>query len=47
MGMLTAAVAHEVNQPLSAILINASTRPLMLGDDPPRRLAARALPTPG
>ena len=34
-GALTASIAHEVNQPLSGIITNASTSLLMLADDPP------------
>ena len=34
-GELAASIAHEVNQPLSAILTNASTGARMLGGDPP------------
>ena len=35
MGELTAAIAHEVNQPLSGIITNASTSLRMLAGDPP------------
>ena len=35
MGELTAAIAHEINQPLSGIITNASTSPRMLAGDPP------------
>lgn len=35
LGTLTAAIAHEVNQPLAGILTNASTCLRMLGADPP------------
>ena len=35
LGALTASIAHEVNQPLSGIITNASTSLLMLADDPP------------
>ena len=35
MGELTASIAHEVNQPLSGIITNASTCLRMLGTDPP------------
>jgi C4-dicarboxylate-specific signal transduction histidine kinase len=35
LGALTASIAHEVNQPLSGILTNASTSLLMLADNPP------------
>lgn len=35
LGALTASIAHEVNQPLSGIVTNASTCLRMLGADPP------------
>ena len=35
LGTLTASIAHEVNQPLSGIVTNASTSLLMLAADPP------------
>lgn len=35
LGALTASIAHEVNQPLSGIITNASTSLLMLADVPP------------
>ena len=35
LGALTASIAHEVNQPLSGIITNASTCLLMLAADPP------------
>jgi PAS domain-containing protein len=35
LGALTASIAHEVNQPLSGIITNASTSLLMLDDHPP------------
>ncbi len=35
MGQLTASIAHEINQPLSGIMTNASTCLRMLGTDPP------------
>ncbi|MGA3047059.1 MAG: PAS domain-containing protein [Terracidiphilus sp.] len=35
MGQLTASIAHEVNQPLSGIIMNASTCLRMLKSDPP------------
>jgi PAS domain S-box-containing protein len=35
LGMLTASIAHEVNQPLAGIITNASTCLRMLGADPP------------
>jgi PAS domain S-box-containing protein len=41
LGALTAAIAHEVNQPLSGIITNASTSLLMLADDPPDIEGAR------
>ena len=34
-GALTASIAHEINQPLSGIITNASTSLLMLAEDPP------------
>jgi PAS domain S-box-containing protein len=34
LGALTASIAHEVNQPLSGIITNASTSLLMLADNP-------------
>lgn len=34
-GALTASIAHEINQPLSGIITNASTSLLMLAGDPP------------
>jgi PAS domain S-box-containing protein len=40
-GALTASIAHEVNQPLSGIITNASTSLLMLADDPPDVEGAR------
>jgi PAS domain S-box-containing protein len=48
LGMLTASIAHEINQPLSGIVTNASTCLLMLDSDPPnvdvaRETAQRAL----
>jgi signal transduction histidine kinase len=39
--MLTASIAHEVNQPLSGIVTNASTCVRMLGADPPNVEGAR------
>ena len=47
-GQLTASIAHEVNQPLSGIITNASTCLRMLKNDPPnidgaREVAQRAL----
>ena len=41
MSELTASVAHEVNQPLSGIITNASTCLRMLGADPPNVDGAR------
>ena len=38
---LTASIAHEVNQPLSGIMINASTCLSMLASDPPNLDGAR------
>jgi PAS domain S-box-containing protein len=35
LGVLTASIAHELNQPLSGIITNASTCLRMLGADPP------------
>ncbi len=40
-GELTASIAHEINQPLSGILTNASTCLLMLADDQPDLEGAR------
>ena len=40
MGQLTASIAHEVNQPLSAIILNASTCLRLLAADPPNVDAA-------
>jgi signal transduction histidine kinase len=40
-GVLTASIAHEVNQPLSGIITNASTCLRMLGADPPNLEGAR------
>ena len=37
LGVLTASIAHEVNQPLSGIITNASTCLRMLAADPPKR----------
>ncbi len=42
LGALTASIAHEVNQPLSGIITNASTCLRMLADDPPNLEGARA-----
>ena len=39
--MLTASIAHEVNQPLSGIVTNASTCLRMLAADPPNVEGAR------
>lgn len=41
LGVLTAAIAHEVNQPLSGIITNASTCLRMLDADPPNLDGAR------
>jgi len=41
LGMLTASIAHEVNQPLSGIITNASTCMRMLAADPPNVDGAR------
>jgi len=41
LGALTASIAHEVNQPLSGIITNASTCLRMLADDPPNLVGAR------
>jgi len=41
LGALTASIAHEVNQPLSGIITNASTCLRMLDADPPNVDAAR------
>ena len=41
MGELTASIAHEVNQPLSGIITNASTCMRMLAADPPNVDGAR------
>ncbi|HJY76546.1 MAG TPA: ATP-binding protein, partial [Burkholderiales bacterium] len=40
-GALTASIAHEVNQPLSGIVTNASTCLRMLGSEPPNIEGAR------
>jgi len=42
LGVLTASIAHEVNQPLSGIITNASTCLRMLDADPPDVDGARA-----
>jgi PAS domain S-box-containing protein len=41
LGVLTASIAHEVNQPLSGIITNAGTCLRMLDDDPPNLEGAR------
>ena len=41
LGTLTASIAHEVNQPLSGIITNASTCLRMLNDNPPNVDGAR------
>ncbi len=42
LGALTASIAHEVNQPLSGIITNASTCLRMLAGEPPNLEGARA-----
>jgi len=42
LGALTASIAHEVNQPLSGIITNATTCMRMLDTDPPNLDGARA-----
>jgi C4-dicarboxylate-specific signal transduction histidine kinase len=44
-GVLTASIAHEVNQPLSGIITNASTCLRMLSADPPNVDGARETAT--
>lgn len=41
LGVLTASIAHEVNQPLSGIVTNAGTCLRMLDSDPPNIVGAR------
>jgi C4-dicarboxylate-specific signal transduction histidine kinase len=41
LGQLSASIVHEVNQPLSGMLINATTSLRMLAGDPPNAEAAR------
>jgi signal transduction histidine kinase len=41
LGVLTASIAHEINQPLSGIITNASTCLRMLDADPPNLVGAR------
>lgn len=41
LGVLTASIAHEVNQPLSGVITNASTCLRMLSDNPPNIDGAR------
>ncbi|HSA92816.1 MAG TPA: ATP-binding protein [Terriglobales bacterium] len=41
LGVLTASIAHEINQPISGIVTNASTCLRMLSDDPPNIDGAR------
>lgn len=41
LGLLTASIAHEVNQPLSGVITNASTGLRMLATDPPNVDGAR------
>jgi PAS domain S-box-containing protein len=43
MGELTASIAHEVNQPLAALLTNAQTAVRWLGNQPPNLEKARPL----
>ena len=45
LGVLTASIAHEVNQPLSGIITNASTCLRMLAADPPNVEGARETAT--
>jgi PAS domain S-box-containing protein len=40
-GQLSASIAHEINQPLAGIVMNASTSLRMLGSDPPNIEGAR------
>jgi C4-dicarboxylate-specific signal transduction histidine kinase len=40
LGTLAAAIAHEVTQPLTGIIINAGTCAAMLGTDPPNMMCA-------
>jgi PAS domain S-box-containing protein len=42
LGVLTASIAHEINQPLSGIITNAATCLRMLAADPPNLEGARA-----
>ena len=42
LGILTASIAHEVNQPLAGIITNAETCLQMLDDNPPDIEGARA-----
>ena len=44
MGELTASIAHEINQPLSAVIRNANTCLRMLAADPPNVDGARETP---
>jgi len=41
LGQLSASIAHELNQPLSGIITNASTGLRMLATDPPNVEGAR------
>jgi C4-dicarboxylate-specific signal transduction histidine kinase len=41
LGILTASIAHEINQPLAGIITNAETCLQMLGDNPPNIEGAR------
>jgi PAS domain S-box-containing protein len=43
LGVLTASIAHEISQPLSGIITNASTCLRMLSADPPMSMASRKL----
>jgi PAS domain S-box-containing protein len=43
LGALTASIAHEINQPLSGIITNASTCSRMLATDPPQVEGAREI----
>ena len=43
LGELTASIANEINQPLTAVVINASTASRWLNADPPNQAEARRL----
>jgi signal transduction histidine kinase len=45
LGVLTASIAHEVNQPLATIVTNATTCLRMLGAEPPNLEGARDHPS--